>query len=223
MFRLQAATGLAALALAGPAAAECRNDWDMYAAFKLTDVATGSTWEHFNSGENRVAVMKEGRAWVEGLYLKRGSVIKGLVGQDAGSFLKQMYSLVIQGHLAAIAVRNAVGAAPCSAAGVFDVDLDVKAHVSVGVEGVSFVRVKGTVKADGRGQIDFSIGFDTEPEQPAERRFPYTGTMTFDDQYAALPASLDVGGFSVEQLTKPTFIAAPGTTLEQLRPQLLSK
>ena len=218
MFR-QAAAGLAALALTSTAAAECRNDGDKYAGIEVIDAATGSRLEHFAGGESRITLKEEGPATVELVYLRRATLIKAS-GEVSRQRATEIGRLFLAGHLVGEAVRMAIGAEPCSAVGVRDVDSEVMDGMQISVEGVRFLRLKGTAKADGRGQADFSVRIDTAPEPPKARPLTYTGTITFDDQRAALSGETDVGGFSIEYGLRPAFIAAPGTTLTALRLQL---
>ena len=219
MFR-QAAAGLAALALTSTAAAECRNDGDKYAGIEVIDATTGSRLEHFAGGESRITLKEEGPATVELIYLRRATLIKVSTGEVSRQRATEIGRLFLAGHLVAEAVRMAIGTEPCSAVGVRDVDGEVKDGMQISVEGVRFLRLKGIAKADGRGQADFSVRIDTAPEPPKARPMTYTGTITFDDQRAALSGETDVGGFSVEHGLRPAFIAAPGTTLTALRQQL---
>lgn len=217
MLKRSALTCLAALALSGPALAACNGEWAQPSAETLS-MGDGTEFRisRFANRELKLVLVEAGRPVEFVAALGVGFLAKGIPEAE----LREAHWLTLFGASALSVVWDAVRVAPCSASGTYEIAQDVPASGANRVPGVKLKRALGQAVADGQGLIRYSIRFVTEPALPPERAPTYAGTLSFQAQGEALPGDTDVGGFRVLSRDRPDFVAAPGTTLAQLRAQL---
>jgi hypothetical protein len=218
-----ALTGLAALALSGPALAECTGKWTSPSAETMS-VSDGTEFRitRFANLEMKLALVEAGRA-VEFLGVRGiGYLVKGVAEAELQKFAQEGHWLMLYSEPAAAIVWRTIRIDPCKASGTYDIDMVPWTGGASQAPNHKLLRAKGHAVADGQGLIRYSIRFDTEPALPPDRPLSYAGTLSFVTQGDEMPGDTDVGGFNVMPGDKSGFVAAPGTTLSQLR-ALLAK
>lgn len=211
---------VAALVLSGPALAACNGTWARPSAETL-QISDGTDFRitRYASLEAGLALVQDGRR-VEVLFTRAGYLIKGVPDAELPKFAQSAHWLTMLSFPATSAVWDAVKTPPCSANGIYAVAQAVLREGASRVGGLLLRRATGEAVADGKGEIRYSIRFDTEPALAPERALTYVGTLSFQSPGEAMPDGTDVGGFSVVRPGQPSVTLEPGTTLAQLRARL---
>jgi len=213
-------TALAFLTLSGSALAACTGDWSRPSARTLaTNDGTEFHLSWFASQELKLSLVEAGRPIELVAARDVGYLVKGVAAAELQKFAQEAHWLALFDAPVMSIVWDAVKVAPCAASGSYAIAQDVPPTFADRVPGVKLKRAIGNAIADGQGLIRYAIRFDSEPSLPPERRPAYAGTLSFQTPAEALPGDTDVGGFSVVR-SEPPLVAAPGTTLAQLRAQL---
>jgi hypothetical protein len=222
MFIRLALSCLAALALASPALAACTNNWVQPSAQTLA-VNDGTEFRitRFANHEAKLSLLRAGQP-VEVLFTRGiGYLVKGVPEPELRAFAQDAHWLTLIGAPALSVLWDAVKVPPCSASGTYDIAQDIGPNSAAERVGDRRLRrATGQAVADGKGLIRYTLRFDTEPAMPPGQTLSYAGTLSFLEPGEAMPDDTAVGGFSVVSPDRPSFVAAPGITLSQLRAQL---